>query len=180
MMTKLNLTLATLALSACGTSEAPPSPEASADGCVATALAADAVVVAGVGAPDGPPSWPALPDTAVVASTYLRLQSSGESLQTFDQLSGAVIEELFRSPGMLGVSLTASMACNTSRTLTVWQTRADMFRFVASGAHVAAIGRVAEVSRGGSITETWPASDLPSLDWADVVPRFAEHDGTVY
>ncbi|MEL6189165.1 MAG: hypothetical protein AAFU79_31475, partial [Myxococcota bacterium] len=104
----------------------------------------------------------------------------GESLQTFDQLSGAVIEELFRSPGMLGVSITGSMSCNTTRTLTVWATQADMFRFVASGAHVAAIGRVAEVSRGGSITETWPANDLPSLDWADVVPRFSEHDGPVY
>lgn len=168
---RLSLAMTTVLFVGCGS-------DTTDDGCSATALEADSVIVIGVGSAMGPASWPQLPPTAVVAQTYLRLQSTAESRTTFDELNNAIIPELTAAPGLMGVSIRSSAACNTARTLTVWQDEAAMMGFVAGPAHSNAIASVGSVSRGGSITVAG-ALGTTAVDWS-LVSRFGSHDGPVY
>ena len=124
-----------------------------------------------------PADW-ALPPDAVVASTYLRRNSDAA---TFDALLQPVVAELMAGPaGLLGVSLAGSASCNTGRTLSAWNDEAAMLDFVTGPAHGAAMLRLDEVSRGGSITMSWSAAELGGTDWATVAAALAAHDGPVY
>ncbi|MEL7370267.1 MAG: hypothetical protein AAFN74_15210, partial [Myxococcota bacterium] len=168
-----------LSLCACGDDDETQMTTAELD-CRATALAADSIIVNGVGAADGPTDWPGLPPGAVVASTFLQLRASEAGQSAFESLSGPVTEALMASPGLLGVSIRFSESCGNTRTLTAWASEGEMFGFVASTAHTEAIRRVNEVSRGGSITDAWAADSFSAVSWENVVPRFADHDGPIY
>jgi len=149
--------------------------------CEAETLEEDSIVVAGVGAQDGPPAFGQLPPGAMVASTYLRIQDTEEAAQVFDELNGPIIAELSApAPGLMGLSIRISPACNTARTITVWESEEAMMQFVTGPAHSAAMMRTHEVSRGGSITDVWQVGSLPELDWAPVIDGFKNHEGPVY
>lgn len=55
-----------------------------------------------------------------------------------------------------------------------------MIAFVTGPAHGAAMARIDEVSRGGSITMAWAAADLDGTDWATIAAALADHDGPEY
>ncbi|MEN0060684.1 MAG: hypothetical protein AAGA48_00970 [Myxococcota bacterium] len=170
-------------LAACETTEPIDSTEpvdpaempVDADPCKATELAGDFGLFDEA---NGPSTWD-VPSDAIVASTYLRLNP--DNLDVFDTYSGPVIGDLLSGrAGLLYLATGQSMECGVARTLTVWESEEAMMDFVVGKAHIAAIGVTDQVSRGGSITDMWVASELPSVDFAGVAEAFADHDGPVY
>lgn len=157
-----------------------PEPVRDESTCIAYELEEDSIITAGVGAAEGPPSWGELPPTALVASTYLRIQDNEDAATTFAELNPAITETLLANPGMMGVSIRISPRCNTARTLTVWASEEAMMEFVMSDAHVAAMAATPKISRGGSITSTWQMSGIEEMGWDAVIPGFVDHDGPVY
>lgn len=150
--------------------------------CVATEVEEDSFVVAGVGAMDGPPSFPpSLPPGAVVSSTYLRLKDTEEAQQRFDELNGPITAELTApAEGLMGLSIRISLECNTARTITVWESEEALMKFVLGDAHINAVRATGELSRGGTITDVWEADTVENFEWATVVAGFANHDGPVF
>jgi hypothetical protein len=133
--------------------------------------------------PDGRDS--ALPEALprgqyVVGTTYLRLPLSRRAVERFRELSAAMEDELRASPGLVRVVTRLAGSCNTARTLSVWKTEADMYRFVGGAAHARAISAVGEVSRGGSVTTHWNASEAEAT-WDVATQKLAEdNDGPIY
>lgn len=149
------------------------------DMCKAEELEPDFALNSMLGPMGDPSNWPDLPPDAIVASTYLRNDATNDAL--FQELVGAVVGELMApAPGLMGLSLAESEMCDTSRTLSVWANEEALTNFVLGEAHMNAINRVAEVSRGGSITTKRRVSELPTTDWEGFVPVFAEHTGPTY
>ncbi len=174
-----------LPLSACGGDDEETTVEETQDQmqdlCIAEQLADDDTLNADLGEMGDPANWGALPPGAVIASTYLRLPHTDEGTATFGQLIGPIIGELMApAPGLLGVSFSNSTSCNTARTMTAWESEDAMMNFVLGEAHLNAIQRTGEVSRGGSLTGQWMASDLEDFKWETVIDNFKDHDGPVY
>jgi heme-degrading monooxygenase HmoA len=94
---------------------------------------------------------------------------------------GPISDELMApADGLMGLSFTISSECAAVRTLSVWESEEAMMRFVTGPAHAAAIQATGDVSRGGSITMTFEASEFEAINWENVVPALADHDGPVY
>jgi hypothetical protein len=116
----------------------------------------------------------------VVSTTYLRLPLRRSALARFSELTAPMEEELRANPGLVRVTTRLAGSCNTARTLSVWKTEADMYRFVGSAAHARAMAAVAEVSRGGSVTTHWNATQAEAT-WQVATQKLAEdNDGPVY
>lgn len=120
------------------------------------------------------------PGQYVVGTTYLRLRLSRSAIERFRQLSQAMEEELRANPGLVRVVTRTAGSCNTARTLSVWKTEADMYRFVGGAAHARAMAAVGEVSRGGSVTTHWNGSEAEAT-WEVATRKLAEdNDGPIY
>jgi quinol monooxygenase YgiN len=116
----------------------------------------------------------------VVSTTYLRLPLRRSAVARFQELSAPMEDELRANPGLVRVTTRVAGSCNTARTLSVWKSEADMYRFVGSPAHARAMAAVAEVSRGGSVTTHWTATEAEAT-WATATQKLAEDtDGPVY
>jgi hypothetical protein len=116
----------------------------------------------------------------VVSTTYLRLPLRRSAVARFSELSAPKEDELRANPGLVRATTRVSGSCNTARTLSVWKSEADMYRFVGSPAHARAMAAVAEVSRGGSVTTHWDASEADAT-WQVATRKLAEDtDGPVY
>lgn len=102
------------------------------------------------------------PGDYLVATTYLALQPG--KVDTVVELSGPVIESSFTLPGFVAMTIAGSEACNTLRTLTVWESEQAMFAFVASPSHTRAMAQTGNISRGTSNTITWEG-DADSVTW---------------
>jgi len=166
------LMLGTVWMSACGGSIDTEARDAS---CIAETLEDDSVVTTDVSYSSE------LPEGAVVASTYLRLQDERSARRRFRQLNRPMNARLAGpATGLLRMSIRSSRACNVARTMTVWESEEAMMDFVVGPEHIEAIRSVNEVSRGGSITDVWAVDSMPDLEWGTVVAGFASHDGPVY
>ncbi|MCP4227010.1 MAG: hypothetical protein GY773_27015, partial [Actinomycetia bacterium] len=149
--------------------------------CQAHILPDDFKIDDAIGPMGDPANWPQeLPPTAVVSTTYLRLQENDTAEAAFDEIMAPIIGDLLGSEGLMGVSFARSRSCEVTRTLSLWETEEAMMNFVLGEAHLNAIQRVGEVSRGGSITDHWPASDFETLNWESIIPELVNHDGPVY
>lgn len=129
---------------------------------------------------DGATGLPIVPAGALVATTYLQLRTSSEAQAAFGEIAGPVAGTLQSAPGLVAVSLASSSSCATVRTLSIWENEDALIAFVASDAHATAIMRVAEVSRGGSITTHWTAASDADGTWEMAAQRLAAHEGPVY
>ncbi|MCA2976774.1 MAG: hypothetical protein INH41_28425 [Myxococcaceae bacterium] len=120
------------------------------------------------------------PGQYVVSTTYLRLPLRRSALARFSELTAPMEDELRANAGLVRVTTRLATSCNTARTLTVWRTEADMYRFVGSPAHARAMAATPEVSRGGSVTTHWSASEAEAT-WQVATRKLAEDDdGPVY
>jgi hypothetical protein len=113
----------------------------------------------------------------IVSSTYLQLNPDARS--TFDELIGPVLEDLQTRDGLMALSLGQSEACVALRTLAVWRDDAAMIAFVTSPAHTAAMSRVTDVSRGGSVVTHWEG-DASSVSWEAAAEKLRASDGPEY
>ncbi|MEM9191189.1 MAG: hypothetical protein AAGF12_18550 [Myxococcota bacterium] len=102
----------------------------------------------------------------LVATTYLALQGRPESMDAFNEIVGAITTALATQDGLLAVSTGGSGECGTARTLTVWRDQGAMATFVTGPAHIQAIQRVGEISRGGSSTHTFEVQRGADVSWA--------------
>jgi len=117
------------------------------------------------------------PGQYIVSSTYLQLNPDARA--TFDQLIGPVLADLETRDGLLALSLGQSEACVALRTLAVWRDDAAMIAFVTSPAHTAAMTRVTDISRGGSVVTHW-TGDATSATWTVAAEELAASDGPEY
>ncbi len=151
------------------------------DPCVAEMLAEDAALDTMLGEQGNPKNWQAFPPDAIVASTYLRFQPGTEAREVFDSVVQPINQVLMApAEGLMSVSFMASEKCNEIRTLTVWKNEADMMTFVIGDAHLNAISKVSEISRGGSITGHWSKETVGEVSWKNVISQFKDHEGPVY
>jgi heme-degrading monooxygenase HmoA len=121
-----------------------------------------------------------VPSGSLVATTSLQLRTDEASLVAFQEVGGRVVESLFGSDGLLAAAIVTSDQCAVARTVTVWDSEEAMLAFVGSASHAEAIGRVGEMSRGGSVTTTFVTSPSSDLSWEEVAQRFEGHTGPVY
>jgi len=152
-------------------------PEASFAGCERGTLEPDLMTapLAGPAVRDGA----LLPGAYVVSSTYLQLKTDAASRQLFEELVGPVLADLENRPGLMALSLGSSDACGTLRTLGAWQDDAAMIGFVTSPAHLTAMSRVTDLSRGGSVVTHW-LGDEAAADWRSAARQLAADDGPQY
>jgi hypothetical protein len=70
--------------------------------------------------------------------------------------------QLEAAEGFVGYALAIEPNCGFYRTVSLWRSEADMYRFVGIGAHARAMGQTAVVAVTGKTT-SWeiPAADLP-------------------
>lgn len=116
----------------------------------------------------------------IVSTTYLRLPHKKSALKRFRELVAPMDADLRANTGMVRVTTRLSSSCNTARTLTVWKSEAEMYRFVASPSHAKAMGAVTEVSRGNSVTTHWSA-DATGATWEKATQMLAaDTDGPIY
>ena len=174
-------------LTSCGDSDEDNTDvAANQDECISTALESDFVVDVPLSGPGVDPNSGELIIPAsgpvVAATTYLRLKNTEAGLQRFDELSGPVVQDLQQrfGSGLLAFSFASSTLCNVRRTLTIWQSEADMMGFVTGDAHLDAIRNVGDISRGGSITQTFQVTGSVEVDWSNVASTFATHNGPIY
>jgi hypothetical protein len=174
MTTRIALLLFPLAaLSACG-----PMPDADAlpavdeAACHKETLEADGV--------DSNELTTLPPGSYVITTTYLRLKHSKATLARFQALTNPMTEELAANPGLVRVTTRLSSACNTARTLSVWKSELEMYRFVTGPSHAKAMAAVTDLSRGGSVTTHW-SGDATGATWQRAVEMLAaDTDGPTY
>jgi heme-degrading monooxygenase HmoA len=189
-----------IASAACGSDPAPPAtptPTASpmptpepepaplVPGCVRGTLEPDFATFMPLGGPAVDPATGALRPPAagasyVISSTYLALRGEPAAQQAFGELMGPISATLQAQPGLLAIQLAQSMSCGSARTLTVWESEDAMYAFVASPAHVEAMRRVGEVSRGESVVTHWVSSATTAATWDEAARQLRAHTGPRY
>jgi len=118
--------------------------------------------------------------TYLVSSTYLAMKPDPAAQQAFGEAVGPLVPDLFGNPGVVAFQLGTSNACASARTLTVWRDDAAMMTFVAGDAHMAAIGRVAEISRGTSVVTHWSGAAVADITWDEAIVRITADEGPFY
>ncbi len=157
-------------------------------GCERSVFEEDLVVIDTMGMP-GPVRWYGpgvdqetgeLLDDGVttyhVSTTYLAMQTSEGAQSAFTSVIFDVNQALFSNPGMVAAQITNSQACNSARTFTVWTDEAAMMEFVTSDAHIAAIGKIGEISRGGSAVTSWAGVPASDIVWESALAELAAID----
>lgn len=116
----------------------------------------------------------------LITTTYLRLPHTKSALKRFSELAAPMTDDLKANQGLVRVTTRLSTSCNTARTLAVWKSELDMYRFVNGSAHAKAMGSVTQVSRGGSVTTHWMGSEADAT-WTKATQKLAaDTDAPVY
>ncbi|MBM4779125.1 MAG: hypothetical protein GQE15_15575 [Archangiaceae bacterium] len=116
----------------------------------------------------------------VITTTYLRLPHKKSALKRFNELVAPMTDELKNHQGLVRVTTRLSSSCNTARTLAVWKSELEMYRFVNGASHAKAMGSVTQVSRGGSVTTHWLGSEADAT-WQTATQKLAaDTDGPTY
>lgn len=97
-----------------------------------------------------------------------------EQLDAFFQLSGAVIEQLLQSEGLVGFALAQEPNCGFSRTMGVWESEQAMLAFVGSEAHAQAMAHTTELSITGRTTAWTATADEMPLTWEMALAAIAD------
>ncbi len=103
-----------------------------------------------------------------IATTYLAMKP--DVLDHVMELAGPTINTLVASDGFVAMSTARSESCLSLRTLTVWQSEEQMYEFVASEAHSAAMSEMSDLNRGTSGTLSWQGTEADA-SWAVSIPK---------
>jgi quinol monooxygenase YgiN len=111
-------------------------------------------------------------DTYVLHTT--QILPKPEQLETFLELSQAVLEQLSETEGLVGIGLAQEPNCGFFRTMGVWEDEQSMIAFVGSGAHAQAMIQTSAVSVTGRTTVwTAAAAEMP-LTWEMAIAEIAD------
>jgi hypothetical protein len=171
------LALAAL-LAGCNTgSETPGDPSST---CAAGVLEADLQAAPPFGPAVDPETGEIQPPEAgkayVVSSTYGVQKTSDAARARWAELFGPIQDQLASQPGLLALQLGSSTACSSGRTLAVWESVGQMYSFVGSDAHVAAMDSVDEVVEPGFTVLHWEATTTEQMTFEEAIRRLAETD----
>jgi heme-degrading monooxygenase HmoA len=114
--------------------------------------------------------------TYVVSSTYGKPKPGEDGAPVTDrylQLFGDIEEQLPRESGFIGLQLASSAACGSGRTLAIWRSEEEMYSFVSSPAHSAAMQAAHDVLQPGYAVTHWIARARAQLSWDEAVRRLA-------
>ena len=112
--------------------------------------------------------------TYVVSSTYgtpVPGPDGAPVTQRYLELFSAIEEQLQKEPGLLAMKLANSDKCGSGRTLAVWKSEEEMYDFVTSAAHLAAMDEVSDVLKPGYGVTHWNADSLQQTTWEEAVRR---------
>jgi quinol monooxygenase YgiN len=123
---------------------------------------------------------PALaPGTYAMSATYLTLRPGADAAREFQRLMAAISEDLRTRDGLVAFGVSTSSACLTARTLSVWRDAGTMTGFVRAPAHLAAIGAINRISRGGSNVTHWTGTERDAT-WTESVTRIGAAPGPTF
>lgn len=176
----LAIATTTMVFGACGDDTKPDSKtNPSTARCTASVLEADLEVdpPAGPGVDSG--GKPRLEPGShyVVSSTYgvpVRGEGGAPVSDRYVQLFGAVQAQLEKQPGLLAISLGTSAACGSGRTLALWRSEEEMYDFVTSPAHVAAMKAASEILQPGYAVTHWDATAGETLTFNEAVQHLKD------
>ena len=109
----------------------------------------------------------------MVSSTYgaPKPGPDGAPTQRYLELFSAIEEQLQKEPGLVAMKLASSDSCGSGRTLAVWKSEEEMYDFVTSAAHLAAMQDADEVLKPGYGVTHWSATSLEQTSWQEAVRR---------
>jgi hypothetical protein len=114
----------------------------------------------------------------IVSATYGIRKTTDAALERWQKIFGPIQEQLASQPGLLAFQLGSSTSCNAGRTLAVWASAGDMYGFVASDAHVAAMDSVDELAEPGFVVIHWEATTVDQTSIEEGARRLAELGAT--
>jgi heme-degrading monooxygenase HmoA len=173
------LALCLISASACGDDDKGAGVSSAALGCAPSTLESDldAEPLQGPGVDPATGKFTFAPGASyVVSSTYIVPKpgpNGAPATDQYQQLFPALVEQLQREPGLLAVQLGTSTSCRSGRTLAIWKSEADMYHFVTSPAHVAAMGVVNQVAEPGYEVLHWTATRPEQTTLNEAVIRLA-------
>jgi heme-degrading monooxygenase HmoA len=179
-MQRWAMLLACLALaSACSDDGKVQSPSSAASHCSPSTLEADleADPLAGPGVDPATGKLLFAPGSSyVVSSTYIVPKAGPDGASPtaqYEQLFPPLLEQLQQESGLLAIRLGTSDSCRSGRTLAIWKSEADMYHFVTSRAHAAAMKAVNDVAEPGFEVVHWTATSPEQTTWSEAMTRLA-------
>jgi len=173
------LLMCLIGASACGDDDKGPSATSATLGCAPSTLESDLEAEPLQGPAVDPATGKLVfaPGASyVVSSTYIVPRpgpNGAPETEQYQQLFPALVEQLQREPGLLAVQLGTSTSCRSGRTLAIWKSEEDMYHFVTSPAHVAAMGVVNQVAEPGYEVLHWTATRPEQTTLSEAVLRLA-------
>lgn len=116
----------------------------------------------------------------VVGTTLLVLNDDPDAQKHFDEHMAAIRDVIDDQKGLVGKSLAIGIGKPGYRTLTVWESEADMLGWVVSDVHAAAMDDMVDYSASGSVaswTMTREELEAAAPTW-DEAREHLDADGT--
>ena len=94
----------------------------------------------------------------------------------YAQLFAAIETQLSRETGLLALQLGTSASCGSGRTLAVWKSEEQMYAFVTSPAHLAAMAAARDILMPGYAVTHWEAHATEQISMEEAVRRLGRAD----
>jgi heme-degrading monooxygenase HmoA len=115
----------------------------------------------------------------VVSSTYGQPvpgpNGAFETQHSVDTFA-AIQAQLEQQPGLVAFTLASSDPCGSGRTLAVWQSEDQMYDFVTSPAHLAAMNDVKQLLLPTYAVTHWSARSAEQITWAEAARQLSRVD----
>ncbi|WP_437677762.1 antibiotic biosynthesis monooxygenase family protein [Sorangium sp. So ce131] len=145
--------------------------------CASGALEADLEAGPATGPGVDPETGEILPPPAgsvyTVSSTYGVRRAGDAVAERHGQMFEAIEAQLASQPGLVALQLAFSPSCGAGRTLAVWASTEQMYDFVLSPPHAAAMNVVDELVEPGYGVTHWEASTTDEMTFAEGARRLA-------
>jgi hypothetical protein len=111
----------------------------------------------------------------VVSSTYgvPERGADGVPTQRYLEIFSAIQEQLGVQPGLVALKLASSESCGSGRTLAIWKSEDEMYDFVTSDAHLAAMKEANELLKPGFGVTHWSATSAEQTSWQEAVKQLS-------
>ncbi|HTN92648.1 MAG TPA: hypothetical protein VL242_53635 [Sorangium sp.] len=154
-------------LSGCGSDSGGTAPQNSAPECTGGALEADlqASPLSGPGVdPETGKLRPPPEGSSYTISATFGVPLPGDAArEKYMQYFGAIQAQLASQPGLVAIQLAQSQSCGSGRTLAVWASTDEMYAFVMSPAHLAAMDAVSELIEPNYAVTHWEAASTDEV-----------------
>ncbi|AUX39614.1 hypothetical protein SOCE26_010080 [Sorangium cellulosum] len=163
--------------SGCSADSDTQTPDDPSSLCASGVLEADLEAGPATGPGVDPETGEILPPPAgsvyTVSTTYGVRRAGDAVAERYGQIFGAVEAQLASQPGLVALQLAFSPSCGSGRTLAVWASTEQMYEFVVSPPHAAAMDAVDELVEPGYGVTHWEASTTNEMTFAEGARRLA-------